>query len=132
MKPPLEKVRLDKWLWAVRLFKTRALAKQAVEGGKVHLEGQKTKPGKEITTGVTLQVRVGFDIREIVVAGLVEKRVGAPIALEQYTETPESLAEREKLQAMRRLNKGADILHDHRPNKKERRQIHRFKRVNQD
>jgi len=128
-KAPLTKVRVDKWLWSVRLFKTRTLAKSAVESGKVLVEGQKTKPSREISVGQNLRVKIGWDERDIIVDGLIEKRVGAPIAAEQFTETPESIKRRAELVEMRKLNRGADILSEHRPTKKQRRQIHRFKRI---
>jgi ribosome-associated heat shock protein Hsp15 len=73
------KVRLDKWLWAARLFKTRALAKEAVEGGKVSIEGQKPKPGKEITTGTQLTVRQGWDEKTLWVIALSEQRRTATV-----------------------------------------------------
>ncbi len=124
-----DKVRIDKWLWAVRLYKTRSLAKNAVETGKVTIDGQRLKPSRDISVGQTIIVKLGWDDREIIVNGLLEKRVSASIATQQYTETPDSIKRREEVAEARKLNRGADILSESRPTKKQRRQIHRFKRV---
>ena len=99
------KVRLDKWLWAARLFKTRALAKTAVEGGKVEIDGQKPKPGKEIGVGTTLKVRQGWDDRTITVLKLSEQRRGAPEAQQLYEETEESIRERQRLAELRKCRR---------------------------
>lgn len=113
-------VRLDKWLWAARLFKTRALAKQAVESGKVQCEGQRLKPGREMSIGMTLTVRQGWDERTLVVTGLSEQRRGAPEAALLYQETPDSIARRENQGEQRRLH--ALLLQPMaRPDKKDRR-----------
>lgn len=132
MVESLTKVRIDKWLWAARFFKTRSLAKQAVEGGKVQSQGQKLKPSKEITTGLMLTVRQGYDDKTIEVLALSEQRRGAPEAALLYQETPESIAEREARAAQRKAGMGSYLISDHRPTKKERRQIHRFQREQQD
>ncbi len=113
-------VRLDKWLWAARLYKTRALAKQAVESGKVHSGGQRLKPGREVSLGMTLTVRQGWDDRTIVVTGLSEQRRGAPEAARMYEETRESIAKRESLGEQRRLHALLDQPMA-RPDKKDRR-----------
>jgi ribosome-associated heat shock protein Hsp15 len=97
-------VRLDKWLWAARLFKTRAIAKQAVESGKVHVEGQRLKPGREMSVGMLLTVRVGWDERILLVTGLSEQRRGAPEAALLYRETEESVARRQQVGEQRRLH----------------------------
>jgi ribosome-associated heat shock protein Hsp15 len=113
-------VRLDKWLWAARLFKTRALAKQAVESGKVQAEGQRLKPGREMSIGMTLTVRQGWDERTLVVTGLSEQRRGAPEAALLYQETAASIARRESQGEQRRLH--ALLLQPvARPDKKDRR-----------
>ena len=113
-------VRLDKWLWAARLFKTRALAKQAVESGKVQCEGQRLKPGREMSIRMTLTVRQGWDERTLVVTGLSEQRRGAPEAALLYQETPDSIARRESQGEQRRLH--ALLLQPMaRPDKKDRR-----------
>ncbi len=104
-KSPTDKtVRLDKWLWAARLYKTRAIAKQAIESGKVHCAGQRVKPGREVTIGLHLHVRQGWDERELVVLGLSEQRRGAPEAILLYEETEQSIEKREKLGEQRRLH----------------------------
>jgi ribosome-associated heat shock protein Hsp15 len=97
-------VRLDKWLWAARLFKTRAIAKQAVESGKVHVEGQRLKPGREMSVGMLLTVRLGWDERILLVTGLSEQRRGAPEAALLYRETEESVAKRQQVGEQRRLH----------------------------
>ena len=125
--PPLSKVRIDKWLWAARFFKTRSLAKQAIEGGKVHVEGQRVKASKELTLGLLLRIRQGYDEREVVVAALSEQRRGAPEAALLYQETPASLERRELSAQQRKLAGALDPLNDGRPTKKQRRQIHHFK-----
>ncbi len=74
-----DKVRLDKWLWAARFFKTRAIAKQMIEGGKVHYDGQRAKCSKVVELGATLKVRQGWDERVVVVKALSEQRRGAAL-----------------------------------------------------
>lgn len=128
----LSKVRADKWLWSVRLFKTRTLAKTAIEQGKVRIRGQRIKPSRDVMINDVMRVQVGWDEREITVLGLIEKRTSAAIAQTLYQESDESIARREKAAELRKLNRGADILMDHKPNKKERRKIHRFKRIGAD
>ena len=87
-------MRIDKWLWAARFYKTRALATEAVLGGHVHLNGARVKPAKEVRTGDTLVIRIGTIEWAVVVAGLAEKRGPASVARTLYDETPESLAAR--------------------------------------
>lgn len=121
-----EKVRLDKWLWAARFFKTRALAKEAIEGGKVHCRGERCKPSKEPKVGDELVIRAGYDVRTVVIEQLSAVRRGAPQAQLLYRETEESLSEREKAAALRKAG-AIGIETEGRPTKKQRRQIHRFK-----
>lgn len=123
----LSKVRIDKWLWAARFFKTRSLAKQAIEGGKVHVDGQRVKASKDLTVGLVLQIRQGFDEREVVVKALSEQRRGAPEAALLYEETQASLERRELSAQQRKLASALQPLSDGRPTKKQRRQIHQFK-----
>lgn len=125
----LSKVRIDKWLWAARFFKTRSLAKEALDGGKVHCEGQRAKASKEVTTGMILKIRQGFDEKTVVITALSEQRRGAPEAALLYQETEESRELREQRAADRKAGLANYIISDHRPNKKERRQIHRFQRI---
>jgi ribosome-associated heat shock protein Hsp15 len=122
----MEKVRIDKWLWAARFFKTRNLAKQAIEGGKVHCDGQRVKASKEITVNTHLTIRQGWDQKEVKVIKLSDQRRGAPEAALLYEETPESIAKREAFLLQRKtMNQG--IHTEGRPSKKQRRQIHRFR-----
>jgi len=122
-----DKLRLDKWLWAARFFKTRSLAKAAIEGGKVHLGGQRVKVSREIAVGDTLQIRQGWDEKVVVVTALSDQRRGAPEAQLLYTETGESVEKRESEAAARKAAGGMIERPASRPSKKQRRQIHRFK-----
>ena len=124
---PLEKLRLDKWLWAARFFKTRGLAKAAIEGGKVHLGGQRVKVSKEISVGDTLQIRQGWDEKVVLIKSLSDQRRGAPEAQLLYEETADSRAKREAEAEARKAAGGMIDRPAHRPTKKQRRQIHRFK-----
>ena len=126
------KLRIDKWLWAARFFKTRSLAKAAIEGGKVQLDGQRIKVSKEIAVGDRLQIRQGFDQREVVVEALSDQRCGAPEAQLLYTETAASIAKRESESAARKAAGGMIDRPAHRPSKKQRRQIRRFKEQPED
>ena len=121
------KPRLDKWLWAARFFKTRALAKAAIEGGKVHYAGERSKPSKEPRVGDELQVRQGYDQRTVVIKAISVVRRGAPEAQLLYEETPESIAKREEVVAQRKAAGPGALISEHRPTKKQRRQIHRFR-----
>lgn len=121
-----DKVRLDKWLWAARFFKTRALAKAAIESGKVHCRGERCKPGKEPRVGDELQIRAGFDERTVVVQALSIVRRGAPEAQLLYSETPESLAKREQAAQMRKSG-SLGVTTDGKPTKKQRRQLFHFR-----
>jgi ribosome-associated heat shock protein Hsp15 len=123
----MERVRLDKWLWAARFFKTRQIAADAIIGGKVHLNGQRTKPGKEIRVGSQLTIHTPAAEYEVEVRVLADKRRPASEARSFYAESPESIARREQLEEVRRLERLANP----RPtrgklNKKDRRMIHRF------
>ena len=122
----MDKVRIDKWLWAARFFKTRSLAKAAIEGGKVHIDGNKSKASRQLELGTILTIRQGFDSNTVEVIGLSEQRRGAPEALLLYRETDESIALREKNAAERKAFNQSSPTSDGRPNKKQRRQIHRF------
>ncbi|WP_415882792.1 ribosome-associated heat shock protein Hsp15 [Neptuniibacter sp. QD34_54] len=120
------KVRLDKWLWAARFYKTRAVAKQMIDGGKVHYNGQRTKCSRHVEVGAVLEIRQGFDEKEIVVVELSDKRRGAPDAQKLYKETEASIKKREEHAAQRKAM-GSSLNPRNRPNKKERRQIRSFK-----
>ncbi|RMU63016.1 hypothetical protein ALP29_200055 [Pseudomonas syringae pv. avii] len=121
-----DKVRLDKWLWAARFFKTRALAKAAIESGKVHCRGERCKPGKEPRLGDEFQIRMGFDERTVVVEALSIVRRGAPQAQTLYRETPESIAKRENA-ALQRKAGNLGVTTDGKPTKKQRRQLFDFR-----
>ena len=126
-----DKVRLDKWLWAARFFKTRRLAKEAIDGGKVHCSGQRVKAAKEIAVGDSLAIRQGVAEKDVLVTALSDQRRGASEAAALYEETPASKARREQLAAERKAGSAGFVPSDHKPSKKERRQIHRFQNVNQ-
>lgn len=120
-------IRLDKWLWAARFFKTRNLAKEAIEGGKVHYNGARAKPSRTVEVGALLRMRLGYDEKTVEVLDLSDKRRGAPEAQKMYRETEESIAKREQQAALRKAQKATQLAPDHKPNKKERRDIRRFK-----
>ena len=127
MSNKTEKVRLDKWLWAARFYKTRAIAKEAIDGGKVHLNGQRCKPGKEPKVGDQLKIRVGWDEKVIIVKDIYDKRQKAELAQQLYEETSESLKAREEAAENRKALRGATPRPEHRPDKKQRRDIMRHK-----
>ncbi|ENV48322.1 RNA-binding S4 domain-containing protein [Acinetobacter brisouii] len=125
---PADSMRVDKWLWVARFFKTRSLAKAAIEGGKVHHQGERVKVSKEIRAGMELTIQQGFDKKTVVVVALSGTRGSAPIAQQLYEETVVSVARRELIATQRKMNNLARP--DHRPNKKDRRQIGKFKQEN--
>ncbi|MHB9798176.1 RNA-binding S4 domain-containing protein [Pseudomonas sp. MT3] len=120
------KVRLDKWLWAARFYKTRSLAKEAIEGGKVHCRGERCKPGKEPKVGEEYVIRTGFDERTVVVKALSMVRRGAPEAQLLYEETADSMKRREDASALRKAG-ALGVQTDGRPTKKQRRQLFSFR-----
>ena len=120
-------VRIDKWLWAARFFKTRSLAKQAIEGGKVHYNGQRVKTSKNIELGAELRIRCGWDEKVVIIKTLSDKRHNATEASKLFDETEASIALREQRTAERKVANLTMPNHAEKPNKKQRRQIHRFK-----
>ncbi|MGM0481839.1 MAG: ribosome-associated heat shock protein Hsp15 [Pseudomonadota bacterium] len=120
-------VRLDKWLWAARFYKTRALARQMIQAGKVHYDGQRAKPAKMVQVGALLTLRQGFDSKQVEVLELSEQRRSAPQAQQLYRETEESLEKREQNAEARKLNALYNPHPDGRPDKKQRRQLIRMK-----
>ncbi len=116
-------VRLDKWLWACRFYKTRGLAKEMIEGGKVHYNGQRCKAGKLVDIGATVRLAQGADEKIVLVRGLSDKRLAAPLAQQLYEETAESLAERQKRAELRKNNALFAPHPETKPDKKERRQL---------
>jgi ribosome-associated heat shock protein Hsp15 len=127
----LEHVRIDKWLWAARFFKTRGLATDAVLGGRVHVNGQRVKPAKEIRASDTVEVSIGALQRTVIVLGLAEKRGSAKVAVTLYEETQESIRRREEFARQRRLARplGSDL--GARPTKQARRRIEALRRAEQ-
>jgi len=125
----VETVRIDKWLWAARFFKTRSAATDAVLGGRVQLNGARVKPSKEVRAGDTLALRIGQLEWALVVRDIAEKRGPASVAKTLYDETPDSLAAREKRSAELRLSRplGADL--GARPTKQDRRRIEDLRRA---
>ncbi|OOF36775.1 ribosome-associated heat shock protein Hsp15 [Rodentibacter heidelbergensis] len=120
-------VRLDKWLWAARFYKTRSLAKAMIEGGKVHYNGQRAKVSKIVEVGAVLKLRQGNEEKEIEVLVLSDQRRGAPEAQLLYRETDQSVKKREEM-AWARKNNALSMPHpERRPNKKERRDLLKFK-----
>ena len=119
-------IRLDKWLWACRFYKTRAIAKAAIDGGKIQYEGNKPKPSKTVAIGDRVKLRQGFDEKTVVVVALSDRRQSATIAQTLYKETKESIQKREEIAKMRKIAAPAT---QGKPDKKQRRQIHRFKRL---
>jgi ribosome-associated heat shock protein Hsp15 len=125
----MDGVRIDKWLWAARFFKTRGAATDAVLGGRVQLNGQSTKPSKDVHVADTVDVKVGVQQWTVVVTGLAEKRGSASVAATLYEETPDSAEKRERLAGERRLARplGADL--GARPTKQDRRRIEALRRA---
>lgn len=121
-----DRTRLDKWLWAARFFKHRTLATEAVDGGKVKLNGMAVKPARDVKPGDRIEVTIEEDVRVVIVKAIAEKRGPASVAQTLYEETPDSIARREAARETRKLaaTPGAD-LHG-RPTKRDRRRIDRF------
>jgi len=119
-----ERIRLDKWLWAARFYKTRALAKQMIEGGKVHYDGQRSKCSKAVEIGAHIQIRQGNEEKTVIVMALSGQRRGAAEAQLLYRETEDSQAQREAKAAQRKLHGSAP---DAKPDKKSRRELLRVK-----
>jgi ribosome-associated heat shock protein Hsp15 len=122
-----EGVRLDKWLWAARFYKTRAIAREMVEGGKVHYNGQRSKPSKLVELNAMLTLRQGNDEKTVKVLAVTEQRRPATDASLLYEETAESITKREKVALARKMNALTMPHPDRRPDKKERRDLMKFK-----
>lgn len=120
-------VRLDKWLWAARFYKTRSLAKEAIEGGKVHYNEQRCKPGKTVETGATVKLRLGWQEKVVVIDDISDKRRGAPEAQTLYHETEDSIRRREDLAWQRKTMQAAQLPPARRPTKKDRRDLQKFR-----
>ena len=124
-----EGVRVDKWLWAARFYRTRAKCKEAIAGGKVHLDGTRAKPAKLLSVGDVLEIRQGYDLRTVTVLELSDQRRGAPEAARLYDESAESIEARELAQVQRKAA-GDTVRSEGRPTKRNRRQLHRFRSDN--
>jgi len=123
----MDSVRLDKWLWAARFFKTRSLATDAIGGGKVDVNGDRAKPAKQIKPGDEVRLRSGPYEHILIVRQLGERRGPASVAQTLYEETEASRAEREKLAAQLKMSPAAFVFEDRgRPTKKDRRDLSRF------
>lgn len=123
-----ENCRLDKWLWAARFFKTRAVATDAVNGGKVHLNGHRVKPGKAVVIGDGLSIQRGDELFELVVKGISQQRRPAKEAVELYLETHESIQARKALSELKRIAGAGRKYPSRKPDKHDRKRIVRFKR----
>ncbi|WP_254413487.1 ribosome-associated heat shock protein Hsp15 [Vibrio furnissii] len=121
-----EAVRLDKWLWAARFYKTRSLARNMVDGGKVHYNGQRTKPSKLVEIGAIITLRQGNEEKTVVIEHVSQQRRSAPEAQTLYSETAESVEKRERMALARKLN-AINPAPDRRPDKKQRRDLLKFK-----
>jgi len=120
-------VRIDKWLWAARFFKTRSAAQQAVEGGKVKLGGERVKPSKDVRTGDELSIQIGAYEWAVRVEGLSDKRGSAPVARTLYSENEASRLKREEQAALRKFAAEPAQERHGRPTKRERRQLERWR-----
>lgn len=123
----LSEVRLDKWLWAARFYKTRAIAREMIEGGKVHYNGQRTRPSKNVELEAEIVLRQGNDQRTVIVKGITDQRRPASEAVLLYEETAQSVENREKLALARKMNALTMPHPERRPDKKEHRDLMKFK-----
>ena len=124
----MDRLRVDKWLWAARFFKTRSIAKTAIEGGKVHLDGQRVKVSREISVGETLVIKQGWDEKEVVVLGLSAQRGPAPVARQLYEETAASIEKREREAQARKATGGAVARPTQKPGKHQRKALERLRK----
>ena len=121
---PLARLRLDKWLWAARFYKTRALATDEIDKGRVRVNEQIVKPARELKPGDLVELRQGVVLRTVLVRGLSAVRGPAPVAQQLYEETPASIAAREAAAERRRLApEPANAIEQGRPTKRDRRQL---------
>ena len=129
MGKELQRVRLDRWLWAARFFKSRAMAKAAIEGGKVEIDDQRAKPAKEIGVGQMLNIRRGDELFDVEVIALADKRGSASIAATLYAETEDSLQRRAAEVARRKMERAGLRVPEKRPEKRDRRAIAALKKA---
>ena len=125
---PLGRARVDKWLWAARFFKTRSLAAEAIETGKVEVNGERAKRAKQLQPGDTVRVRLGPYHHIVKVLEISERRGPASVAAKLYAETPESLKAREQLQTQMKAAQPSFGYESGRPTKKDRREIEKLRR----
>src|SRR4051812_3587842 len=123
-----DETRIDKWLWAARFFKTRSQATAAVTGGKVEINGDNAKPSKVVKRGDRIRLRLGPVEYRLTVTDIGERRGSAAVAQSLYAESPESVAERERIAAQRRFASAPAFEEKGRPSKKDRRDMERWKR----
>ncbi|KAF7785321.1 ribosome-associated heat shock protein Hsp15 [Pseudoalteromonas rubra] len=121
------KVRLDKWLWAARFYKTRTIAREMIQGGKVHYNGQRCKPSRMVEVGAVIKLAQGFDEKEVTVLQVMEKRQSAPIAQTLYEESAASLEKRAQNAIARKNNSFFAPRPEHKPDKKQRRELLKLK-----
>lgn len=126
-RTPLTALRADSWLWAARFFKTRSLAKAAIEGGKVTLEGQRIKPAKDVKVGQQLEIRRGDEVYVVTIVDLAKQRGPASIAQTLYAETTDSIEARERQRAERRMQRAGLSIPTTKPTKKQRRDLRKLK-----
>ncbi|MFT6667993.1 MAG: ribosome-associated heat shock protein Hsp15 [Cognaticolwellia sp.] len=124
-----QSTRLDKWLWAARFYKTRAIAKQMIDGGKVFYNGQRSKSGKAVVLGDRITIRQGFEEKHVIVIALADKRRDATFAQTLYQETTESIETREKNNLARKQGILLSPASDTKPDKKQRRQIRQIRHL---
>lgn len=123
-----EQVRIDKWLWAARFFKTRSLATKAVNGGHIHVNGQRVKPSRAVQVGDELHIRRGLTDFVVIVQGMSDRRGPAPVARALYEETADSIRRREMNARQRQLERITAPGPTRRPDKRDRRKIRKFTR----
>ena len=124
----MDRLRVDKWLWAARFYKTRSIAKTAIEGGKVHLDGQRVKVSREISVGERLTVKQGWDEKEVVIKALSDQRGPAPAAQALYVETAESIERRAREAQARKAAGGATARPTQKPGKHERKALEKLRK----
>jgi ribosome-associated heat shock protein Hsp15 len=122
-QPDSPSIRLDKWLWACRFYKTRGLAKEMIEGGKVHYNGHRCKASRTVELGATVRLAQGSDEKIVIVRGLSERRLAAPLAQALYEETAASVEQRLQRAELRKTNSLFAPHPDTKPDKKERRKL---------
>ena len=120
-------VRLDKWLWAARFYKTRAIARDMIQSGKIRYNEHRTKPSKIVEIGAVIKLKQGFDEKEVIIKQLSAQRRGAPEAATLYEETPKSVEKRAQNEVARKLNTLYSPSPEKRPDKKQRRDLLRIK-----